>query len=67
MHMAKGHTLKCPKCGHSTYIFYMTEEQAQKIMSGEIAKKVRSKSKNANFFAVIEETAELANKLKKKK
>jgi hypothetical protein len=46
----------------------MTQEQAQKLMRGEFTKKVkrRSKRKNANLFAVIEETAELVNKLRRK-
>lgn len=36
MNMAKGYTLKCPKCHHSTYVFYMEEEQVQTIVKGEI-------------------------------
>jgi hypothetical protein len=33
----EGHSLRCPNCDHSIYIFYMSEGKAQKITSGVLS------------------------------
>lgn len=44
----------------------MSEEEAQKITSGEMVKKMKKGgAKDKNFFAVIEETVRLVEELKK--
>ncbi len=63
----KGHTLKCPNCGQSTYIFYMSEGEAQTLTRGESVEKQRQgKGRDQNFFEVIEETVRLVKELKTK-